>query len=68
MQPVRSFSMYCDHHRNGKFEWFGRFHLHARVRGKVLKTTLLLSHCNSFLHVYFLDRFYDILLTAFLFV
>lgn len=68
MQLVRSFSMYFDHHRNVRFKWFGRFHLHTRVREKVLKTTLLLTHCNSFLCVYFYDRLYIILLTAFLFV
>lgn len=46
MQPVRSFSVYFDHHRNVRFEWFGRFHLQTRVREKVLRTTLLLTHCT----------------------
>lgn len=67
MQPVRSFSMYFDHHRNVRFEWFGRFHLHTGVREKVLKTTLLLTHCDSFLRVYFYDRLYIILLCSFLY-
>lgn len=68
MQPVRSFYMYFDYHKNVRFEWFGRFRLHTRVREKVLKNIFHLTHCKSFIRVYFFDRLYIIPLTAILFV